>query len=186
MNHHDSNPLESDYLKLRELQRFYRKAIKYNDSMIDNNNNVPHVFHKKTYERILTAEEAALLNQKYVTKETHSSFGIQKASEIYNKRSAADPYTKYDYIRMKKFTLEASPLGCLDSRGGSIPNPNIDMMTLDLKKQIINRMKHSRNRIYHTDKYVDLVNDRNANFNRKLERAFGKFTTEINCYEESQ
>eukprot|EP00747_Dinoflagellata_sp_TGD_P125748 gnl/TRDRNA2_/TRDRNA2_174197_c0_seq1.p1 gnl/TRDRNA2_/TRDRNA2_174197_c0~~gnl/TRDRNA2_/TRDRNA2_174197_c0_seq1.p1 ORF type:complete len:186 (-),score=0.74 gnl/TRDRNA2_/TRDRNA2_174197_c0_seq1:219-776(-) len=184
MNSHGFNSLETYYSKFRELQRLYRKTIKYNDSMI--NNNTPRVSHKKIHERILTAEEAALLNQKYATKETHSNFETQKASKVYNKRSAAVPYTKYDYNRMKNEALETPALSSQDFQAVSIPDPNIDIMTSDLKKQIINRMKHSRSRIYHTDKYVDSVNDRNANFNRKLERAFGKFTTEIDRFGERQ
>ena len=41
------------------------------------------------------------------------------------------------------------------------------------------RGEYSRRRAYRDDKDVDSINDRNAHYNKKIERAFGKYTTEI-------
>ena len=40
------------------------------------------------------------------------------------------------------------------------------------------RSNYSRRRKYHADKDVDFINDRNAHFNKKIERAFGQYTQE--------
>lgn len=37
----------------------------------------------------------------------------------------------------------------------------------------------SRRRAFEESKDVDFINDRNAHFNKKIERAFGKYTQEI-------
>jgi SYF2 splicing factor len=41
------------------------------------------------------------------------------------------------------------------------------------------REAYSRRRRHEEDKDIDFINPRNANFNRKIERAFGKYTQEI-------
>ncbi len=38
---------------------------------------------------------------------------------------------------------------------------------------------YSRRRAFRADKDVDFISDRNAHFNRKIERSFGQYTTEI-------
>ena len=38
---------------------------------------------------------------------------------------------------------------------------------------------YSRRRAFRADKDVDAINDRNAHFNKKIERAFGTHTAEI-------
>ena len=40
------------------------------------------------------------------------------------------------------------------------------------------RNNYSRRRKYHADKDVDFINDRNAHFNKKIDRAFGQYTQE--------
>jgi len=40
------------------------------------------------------------------------------------------------------------------------------------------RNTYSRRRKYHADKDVDFINDRNAHFNKKIDRAFGQYTQE--------
>lgn len=41
-----------------------------------------------------------------------------------------------------------------------------------------NRNNYSRRRKFHADKDVDFINDRNAHFNKKIDRAFGQYTQE--------
>lgn len=40
------------------------------------------------------------------------------------------------------------------------------------------RSIYSRRRKFHADKDVDFINDRNAHFNKKIDRAFGQYTQE--------
>jgi pre-mRNA-splicing factor SYF2 len=49
----------------------------------------------------------------------------------------------------------------------------------DLDKQIKKRAKYSRRRAYDEDEDIDYINERNMKFNKKLERFYGKYTTEI-------
>ncbi|GFO13857.1 neurogenic locus notch homolog protein 1 [Plakobranchus ocellatus] len=55
----------------------------------------------------------------------------------------------------------------------------IDRMVGDLEKQIEKRSKYSRRRTFDEEADVDYINERNAKFNQKLERFYGKYTAEI-------
>ncbi|XP_003962460.2 pre-mRNA-splicing factor syf2 isoform X1 [Takifugu rubripes] len=55
----------------------------------------------------------------------------------------------------------------------------IDRMVEDLEKQIDKRAKYSRRRAYNDDADIDYINERNAKFNKKAERFYGKYTAEI-------
>jgi hypothetical protein len=52
-------------------------------------------------------------------------------------------------------------------------------MVAELKAQQEARSKFSRRRKHYQDGDIDSINDRNAHFNRKLERTYGKYTAEI-------
>lgn len=55
----------------------------------------------------------------------------------------------------------------------------IDRMVEDVEKQIEKRSKYSRRRAYNDDADIDYINERNAKFNKKAERFYGKYTAEI-------
>ncbi|KAL7303067.1 pre-mRNA-splicing factor Syf2 [Trichogramma pretiosum] len=55
----------------------------------------------------------------------------------------------------------------------------IDKMVDDLEKQCAKREKYSRRRRHNDDEDIDYINDRNAKFNRKLERFYGEQTKVI-------
>jgi len=55
----------------------------------------------------------------------------------------------------------------------------IDKMCTDLEKQIEKRAKYTRRRTHDEEADIDYINTRNAKFNQKLERFYGKYTTEI-------
>nr|CAD7463178.1 unnamed protein product [Timema tahoe] len=55
----------------------------------------------------------------------------------------------------------------------------IDHMVEDLEKIITKREKYSRRRMHNDDADIDYINERNMNFNKKLERYYGEYTTEI-------
>ncbi|XP_049596556.1 pre-mRNA-splicing factor syf2 isoform X1 [Syngnathus scovelli] len=55
----------------------------------------------------------------------------------------------------------------------------IDRMVEDVEKQIEKRAKYSRRRAYNDDADIDYINERNAKFNQKAERYYGKYTAEI-------
>lgn len=52
-------------------------------------------------------------------------------------------------------------------------------MVAELEGQQGKRKEFSRRRRYHEEKDIDSINERNEHFNKKIERAFGKYTVEI-------
>uniref|UniRef100_A0A3Q4MLQ0 Pre-mRNA-splicing factor SYF2 n=1 Tax=Neolamprologus brichardi TaxID=32507 RepID=A0A3Q4MLQ0_NEOBR len=64
--------------------------------------------------------------------------------------------------------------------GTHVPTKDgIDRMVEDVEKQIEKRSKYSRRRAYNDDADIDYINERNAKFNKKAERFYGKYTAEI-------
>ncbi|CAJ0964601.1 unnamed protein product [Ranitomeya imitator] len=64
--------------------------------------------------------------------------------------------------------------------GTHVPSKDgVDRMVTDLEKQIAKREKYSRRRAYNDDADIDYINERNAKFNKKAERFYGKYTAEI-------
>ncbi|XP_056106594.1 pre-mRNA-splicing factor syf2 [Rhinichthys klamathensis goyatoka] len=64
--------------------------------------------------------------------------------------------------------------------GTHVPSKeSIDRMVDDVEKQIEKRAKYSRRRAYNDDADIDYINERNAKFNKKAERFYGKYTAEI-------
>jgi len=55
----------------------------------------------------------------------------------------------------------------------------IQRMANDVNKQIEKREKYSRRRRHDPDADIDYINERNMNFNKKLERFYGEYTKEI-------
>lgn len=55
----------------------------------------------------------------------------------------------------------------------------VDNMVKDLEEQIAKRNKYSRRRTHNDDADIDYINERNAKFNKKLDRFYGEHTAEI-------
>lgn len=55
----------------------------------------------------------------------------------------------------------------------------VDNMVKDIENQIAKREKFSRRRTHNDDADIDYINERNAKFNKKLERFYGEHTAEI-------
>ncbi len=55
----------------------------------------------------------------------------------------------------------------------------IERMAEDVRKQVEKREKYSRRRMFDADADVDYINERNMNFNKKLERFYGEYTKDI-------
>ncbi|ESR35821.1 hypothetical protein KPL70_022228 [Citrus sinensis] len=87
--------------------------------------------------------------------------------EEYNKMKEADP----------EFYRDASSLQY--GKSPKISEDKIDRMVKELKDREEKRNSFSRRRRFHEEKDIDSINDRNEHFNKKIERAFGKYTLEI-------
>eukprot|EP00041_Stephanoeca_diplocostata_P004114 m.40918 g.40918 ORF g.40918 m.40918 type:complete len:219 (+) comp14881_c0_seq3:385-1041(+) len=61
----------------------------------------------------------------------------------------------------------------------AVSKQGLDRMVEDLDKQIEKRKEFSRRRAHHHDADITYINERNMQFNKKLERFYGKYTKEI-------
>lgn len=55
----------------------------------------------------------------------------------------------------------------------------VEAMVAELNAKQAQREAFSRRRAFRMDADVDYINERNAHFNKKIDRAFGKHTAEI-------
>jgi pre-mRNA-splicing factor SYF2 len=116
----------------------------------------------------------------------HAPFGW----DVFNQKTLYNAYKKRtknvgvdleEYKRMKEsdpeFYREASSLQY--GKAPKISEDKIDRMVKELKDRDEKRNTFSRRRRFHEEKDIDSINDRNEHFNKKIERAFGKYTLEI-------
>eukprot|EP00201_Polytomella_parva_P009695 CAMPEP_0175058522 /NCGR_PEP_ID=MMETSP0052_2-20121109/11892_1 /TAXON_ID=51329 ORGANISM="Polytomella parva, Strain SAG 63-3" /NCGR_SAMPLE_ID=MMETSP0052_2 /ASSEMBLY_ACC=CAM_ASM_000194 /LENGTH=527 /DNA_ID=CAMNT_0016323907 /DNA_START=88 /DNA_END=1671 /DNA_ORIENTATION=+ len=128
-----------------------------------------------------TKEEAEKAAREKSAPEGVDVFSQRTLFEAYNRRTQNIPYTLEDYEAAKK----RDPEFYRDSDSlqygvtPKIPEENIDKMVKELNERKQKRSEFSRRRKFRDDKDIDAINDRNAHFNKKLERAFGKHVTEI-------
>lgn len=108
-------------------------------------------------------------------------FNQRTLYKAYKKRAKAMDVDLEEYNKMKEadpeFYREASSL-----QYGKAPKTSedkIDKMVNELKDRDEKRKAFSRRRRFHEEKDVDSINDRNEHFNKKIERAFGRYTLEI-------
>lgn len=110
--------------------------------------------------------------------------------DVFNQKALYDAYKKRtknvdvdleEYNKMKEsdpeFYRDASSLQY--GKAPKISEDKIDKMVKELKDRDENRKAFSRRRKFREEKDVDSINDRNEHFNKKIERAFGKYTLEI-------
>ncbi|XP_073039552.1 uncharacterized protein [Primulina eburnea] len=110
--------------------------------------------------------------------------------DVFNHRTLYDAYKKRtknigvdldEYNRMKEadpeFYREASSLQY--GKAPKISEEKIDRMVKELKDREEKSRSFSRRRKFREEKDIDSINDRNEHFNKKIERAFGKYTLEI-------
>lgn len=110
--------------------------------------------------------------------------------DVFNQKTLYDAYKKRtknvvvdvdEYNRMKEvdpeFYREASSLQY--GKAPKLSEDKIERMVKELKDRDEKRQSFSRRRKFHEEKDIDSINDRNEHFNKKIERAFGKYTLEI-------
>ncbi|KAL9244845.1 hypothetical protein vseg_018566 [Gypsophila vaccaria] len=138
---------------------------------------------KKAY--MLDTQEAA--EQKYKKWEkapAPSGWDVFNQKTLYNaykKRAKNISVDLEEYNKMKEedpeFYREASSLQY--GKAPKVSEDKLERMVKELKDREDKRTAFSRRRKFHDDKDIDSINDRNEHFNKKIERAFGKYTLEI-------
>ncbi|XP_027775117.1 pre-mRNA-splicing factor syf2-like [Solanum pennellii] len=81
------------------------------------------------------------------------------------------------YNRMKEADRDASNIQY--GKAPKLSDDKIERMVKELKDRDEKHQSFSRRRKFHEEKDIDSINDRNEHFNKKIERAFGKYTLEI-------
>ncbi|GMH13524.1 hypothetical protein Nepgr_015365 [Nepenthes gracilis] len=108
-------------------------------------------------------------------------FNQKTLYNAYKKRTKNIAVDLEEYHMMKEadpeFYREASSLQY--GKAPKISEDKIDKMVQELKDREEKRKSFSRRRKFHEEKDIDSINDRNEHFNKKIERAFGKYTLEI-------
>ncbi|KAL0334567.1 UNVERIFIED_CONTAM: Pre-splicing factor SYF2 [Sesamum radiatum] len=108
-------------------------------------------------------------------------FNQKTLYNAYKKRTKNVEVDHDEYNRMKEadpeFYREASSLQY--GKAPKISEEKIDKMVKELKDREEKSRSFSRRRKYREEKDIDSINDRNEHFNKKIERAFGKYTLEI-------
>ncbi|GIL91074.1 hypothetical protein Vretimale_9509 [Volvox reticuliferus] len=134
--------------------------------------------------RLETAEAAALKYEKREKKGGPTGWGVFASENLYQaylKRAENVPYTQEDYEKAKaadpEFYRDADSL--MYGQNPKLPAENVDKMVAELVDRDRKKEEFSRRRCYNDGADVDFINDRNAHFNKKIQRAFGQYTAEI-------
>ncbi|KAG2444869.1 hypothetical protein HXX76_001607 [Chlamydomonas incerta] len=137
--------------------------------------------------RLETAETAALKYEKRDKKGGPTGWGVFAPENLYEahlKRAEAGvaaAYSVEDYEKAKaadpEFYRGADSLKY--GQQPKLPAYNVDKMVAELQERDRKKDEFSRRRRYNDGSDVDFINDRNAHFNKKIQRAFGQYTTEI-------
>ncbi|KAK6143360.1 hypothetical protein DH2020_023708 [Rehmannia glutinosa] len=108
-------------------------------------------------------------------------FNQKTLYNAYKKRTKNIDVDLEEYSRMKEadpeFYREASSLQY--GKSPKISEDKVDKMVKELKEREEKSRAFSRRRKFREEKDIDSINDRNEHFNKKIERAFGKYTLEI-------
>lgn len=109
-------------------------------------------------------------------------YNLDAQYNAYNKRLKDITFNKEEYEKIKKSIPEEDFYRDAEhpSYGNSSVDPpeKVDKLVNELEKTISKRKNFSRRRIHYEEEYVDYINERNRNFNKKVARAFDAYTTE--------
>ncbi|XP_063168147.1 pre-mRNA-splicing factor SYF2 [Candoia aspera] len=139
------------------------------------------------YERVklleVSAEDAERFERKRKKKNPDLGFSDYAAAQL-RQYQRLTKQIKPDLEKYEKLREESGedlfPTSNSLLHGTHVPSKEgVDKMVSDLEKQIQKREKYSRRRSYNDDADIDYINERNAKFNKKAERFYGKYTAEI-------
>ncbi|CAH2282527.1 pre-mRNA-splicing factor syf2 [Pelobates cultripes] len=131
----------------------------------------------------ISAEDAERWERKKKRKNPDNGFSDYAAAQLrqYQRLTKQIKPNLEDYEKEKeKHGEEFYPTSDSLYHGTHVPSQEgVERMVTDLEKQIEKREKYSRRRAYNDDADIDYINERNAKFNKKAERFYGKYTAEI-------
>ncbi|KAG5856064.1 hypothetical protein ANANG_G00003970 [Anguilla anguilla] len=142
---------------------------------------------KKDYDRVklleISAEDAERWERKKKKKNPDPGFSGYAEAQLrqYHRLTRQIRPDMEEYERQRERCGEDfHPTSNSLIHGTHVPSKEgVDRMVEDVEKQIEKRAKYSRRRAYNDDADIDYINERNAKFNKKAERFYGKYTAEI-------
>lgn len=142
----------------------------------------------KTYDRVkllnISAVEAERLERKRKKKNPDQGFSTYEQATVrqYNRLVKNMSAPDMDQYEMQKHKYGDAFYGGPNVIIHGMHNDRkeaVDKMVDDIEGQIAKRSKYSRRRTHNDDADIDYINERNAKFNKKLERFYGEHTAEI-------
>ncbi|KAE8745329.1 hypothetical protein FOCC_FOCC007877 [Frankliniella occidentalis] len=139
------------------------------------------------YDRVklleISATDAERLDRKKKKKNPDSGFADYEQATIrqYNRlvKGIKPDMEQYDEQRQKLGDAFYNEKNSILHGQFKDTKQGIDRMVEDIEKQVAKREKYSRRRMHNDDADIDYINERNMNFNKKLERFYGQHTAEI-------
>ncbi|KAK4730234.1 hypothetical protein R3W88_023222 [Solanum pinnatisectum] len=95
--------------------------------------------------------------------------------DVFNKKMLYDAYKK----RTKHVVVDVDEYNRMKEADREDSNDKIERMVKELKDSDEKHQSFSQRRKFHKEKDIDSISDRNEHFNKKIERAFEKYTLEI-------
>lgn len=186
--------VEEEYKRFSDGKKRYRKDQDEDGDDGADKKNGKQKWTKKEGELMnQTAEEAEWVAEKNRKKqETAATFGlnafteestyrayekrVNKLATTNNKGSSSSAEADHNTSKVVR-KLADNPFDYGVSNAG-VSQTALDKLSKDVIDREEQRRKFSRRKV-HVDGDVDYINDRNAKFNKKLDRAFDKYTVEI-------
>jgi len=141
--------------------------------------------YERTKYKDMSAMDADRKDQKKRAKESKADQGFSTyEAASYRQYERLTKQLKPDMKAYKKSTTEweGDSVGANSLAYGthdSVSTAGLDKMVADLTKQDEKRKAFSRRRAHHHDADINYINERNRQFNKKLERVYGKYTQGI-------
>lgn len=134
---------------------------------------------------IQDSENYHLLKRQRKQVEDHGFLSFAESSYKKYKRMISDLKPDLEMYKLQKTkAVESNSLNAFYGDSFEAPNyvvreKDLVKMSKDVVKQCEIRGKYSRRRAWDPDENVTFINDKNRNFNKKISRAFDKYTKEI-------
>lgn len=131
-----------------------------------------------------TAEKSLALQDKVTKKEKNAAtfgweaFTTEAHYKAYKKHLKKLPTTSGSSLDDRPDSVEMNPLD-YGKVNGAVRKEGLDRLVKDLDDREKARESYSRRRMDFDASNVDYINDTNAHFNKKIKRAFDKYTVEI-------
>lgn len=124
-----------------------------------------------------TVAEASVCKKKRKVKDKHkASFGW----DVFNQDALYNAYKKRQkHLSGEQVISAQDDAAFVYGRNDGVHEKGVESMVAELGERANARKKFSRRRQHYEDKDVDYINDRNLHFNKKIARAFDKYTVEI-------